>query len=363
MMFFLAVIVLCFTGLQFVVALANLLFPNRLKPAEIPDDLISVLIPARNEEKNIGRLLEDLRKQACFNLEILVFDDESTDSTAETVRQAAAKDPRVRLLVSDGLQEGWLGKNRACHQLGTEARGAYFMFIDADVRIGNDFISKVLAGANKNATGLLSIFPRQVMCTPGEWSTVPVMNYILLTLLPLILVSKAKYSSLSAANGQFMLFDAAVYRKYSPHKHFRDKKVEDIAIIRYLKQEKVPVACLAGEGDITCRMYGNFAEAVHGFSKNIVMFFGGSTVLAIAFWSITTLGFIPVITTLSPEVTLAYLAVIILIRIMVSAVSRQSIGRNLLYLVPQQLSMGLMIIQSIRNSIRKQYTWKGRNIS
>lgn len=363
MMFILAVIVLAFTGLQSMVVLANLLFRNRLEHGEPPDDLVSVLIPARNEENNIGSLLEDLRKQSFHNLEILVFDDESTDSTAEIVEQAAAHDPRVSLLFSGGLQEGWLGKNRACHQLAEAARGRFFMFIDADVRIGNDFISKVLAGAKEQKTGLLSIFPRQVMGSPGEWSTVPLMNYILLTLLPLILVSKTKYSSLSAANGQFMLFDADVYRKYSPHRHFRDKKVEDIAIIRYLKQEKVPVACLAGEGEISCRMYGNFAEAVHGFSKNIVMFFGGSTALAILFWSITTLGFIPVIAALSPAVAAGYFAAVILIRVMVSAVSRQSIGRNLLYLVPQQLSMGLMIIQSIRNSVRKQYIWKGRNIS
>jgi glycosyltransferase involved in cell wall biosynthesis len=363
MMFYLAVIVLCFTGLQFAVALVNFLFSSRLKTGNDGGEFISVLIPARNEEHNIGSLLNDLRKQSYRNLEIIVFDDDSADFTAEIVKQAAAEDPRIRLIESEGLEEGWLGKNRACHLLAIEARGTYLLFLDADVRIGKNFISEALAGAVKRKTGLLSIFPRQVMLSPGEWSTVPVMNYILLTLLPLILVRKSKFSSFSAANGQFMLFDAAVYRKYLPHSHFRDQKVEDIAIIRYLKQEAIPVACLASEAGISCRMYSTFGEAVHGFSKNIVMFFGGSPVMAILFWSITTLGFIPVLAAISPALIAAYFIAIILIRILVSLTSRQSIGRNLLYLIPQQLSMGLMIYHSIRNSIRKQYTWKGRNIS
>lgn len=363
MMFYLAVTVLCFTGLQIAVALANFIFSSRLKSGNASGTFISVLIPARNEEHNIGGLLGDLRKQSYKNLEILVLDDESSDSTAEIVKHAATEDPRIRLMSSEGLEEGWLGKNRACHLLALEARGSYLLFLDADVRIGNDFLSKALAGAMKHKTGLLSIFPRQVMLTPGEWTTVPVMNYILLTLLPLILVRISKFSSLSAANGQFMLFDASVYRKYLPHSHFRYQKVEDIAIIRYLKQNKVTVACLSGESEISCRMYRSFGEAVHGFSKNIVMFFGGFSVLAIVFWSITTLGFIPVLAAFSPALAVAYFTGIILIRILVTATSRQSIGRNLLFILPQQLSMGLMIYHSIRNSLRKQYTWKGRNIS
>ncbi len=363
MMFYLAVTVLCFTGLQLLVALVNLLFRSPLRKSEISAVPVSVLIPVRNEEHNIGNLLSDLRQQAYKDLEILIFDDESTDATAEIVKLAALEDSRIKLISSLGLPEGWLGKNWACHNLAMQARGKFLMFVDADVRIGSHFISKVLASANEQKTGLLSIFPRQVMLSHGEWFTVPVMNYILLTLLPLVLVNKSSFSSLSAANGQFMFFDADIYHKYLPHKQFKDKKVEDIAIIRYLKQQKVPVACLAGEKEISCRMYSGFGEAVHGFSKNIVMFFGNSTLLAILFWSITTLGFIPVIMTMSPAVATAYFAAIILIRMIVSATSRQNIVWNLLFMIAQQLAMGLMIFYSVRNSVTKQYTWKGRNIT
>lgn len=362
MMFYLAVIVLIFTGLQLLVALVNLVFGQRLNDVLNTGELVSVLIPARNEEKNIGLLLSDLQKQLHQNLEILVFDDESTDATAEIVKQFTASDSRIRLIASTGLEPGWLGKNFACHQLALQSSGKYLLFLDADVRTGPTLIRKLLSKTRKDKLGLVSIFPRQMMLSPGEWMTVPVMNFILLTLLPLILVQKSSYPSLSAANGQCMLFDADVYKARWPHQLMRNHKVEDIAIIRQLKQEEVPVACLTGEIEVACRMYGNFGEAVNGFSKNIVMFFGNSMLLAVFFWAITTLGFIPVLLAMPAWVILAFFATLLLIRVVVSLASRQNVLMNLLYLLPQQIAMGLMILKSGSKTLKKQYTWKGRNI-
>ncbi len=264
---------------------------------------------------------------------------------------------------SKGLPDGWLGKNHACFSLAKQATGKYFLFLDADVKIGNNIIQQTTLFAQKYKLGLLSIFPMQIMKTLGEEITVPNMNYILLSLLPLVLVRKTNFTSIAAANGQFMLFQSEIYRKFQPHEKMRTSKVEDIKIARYFKKSKIKVACLTGNSSITCHMYNGFSEAIYGFSKNVIQFFGGSFVMAILFWLVTSLGFIAVLFSFSTLLFLLYLSVVGLTRIFISIVSKQSVFRNLLLAIPQQITMGIFILQAIVNSFKKQYTWKERSIS
>jgi glycosyltransferase involved in cell wall biosynthesis len=361
---YIAGFILIFTVLQLLVSLANLIFRQHL-PKNIfnNNSLVSVLIPARNEEKNIGNLLADLGEQNYQNLEILVFDDQSTDNTAQIVDSFSEIDSRIRLIKSTGLPKGWTGKNFACYSLSQHATGKYFLFLDADVRITGDVISQTLAFSEKNGVVLLSVFPRQILKSFGEHVTVPNMNFILLSLLPLVLVLKSGFASLSAANGQFMLFKTETYKKMNPHEKMKSEKVEDIKIARQFKKEKIKVACLTGIKNISCRMYSNYYEAVNGFSKNILMFFGDSGFLAVSFWLITTFGFLAVLFTFQTATLLLYFSALTLTRIFISIASKQNIFINLILQFPQQLTMGIIIYRAIINRINKQFTWKGRNIS
>jgi chlorobactene glucosyltransferase len=79
--------------------------------------LVSVLIPARNEENTIGRLLSDLQGQTYQNLEVIVYNDQSTDKTLQVINEHSLKDRRVRAINGISLPEGWIGKNHACHCL------------------------------------------------------------------------------------------------------------------------------------------------------------------------------------------------------------------------------------------------------
>lgn len=360
---FIAWFVLIFTLLQFMIALANLVFLQRFpKKIQNSNQLVSVLIPARNEEKNIGNLLAGLQNQDYKNIEIIIFNDQSTDKTASIVKGFTETDKRIKLIDSDGLPFGWLGKNHACFSLAKHAVGKYLLFLDADVKIGDNIIRQTIQFSEKHNLGLLSIFPKQIMKSLGEEITVPNMNYILLSLLPLVLVRKTGFSSIAAANGQFMLFQSDIYQKFQPHKKMKSSKVEDIEIARFYKRNKIKVACLTGNSSITCRMYSGFSEAVYGFSKNVIQFFGGSFFIAILFWLVTSLGFIAVLFSFSKLVFLLYLLVLVLTRIFISIVSKQSVLRNLKFIVPQQITMGIFIFQAIINTRKKQYLWKDRNI-
>ena len=169
-MIYVAGFIIVFTGMQLLVALANLLFRQPLsKEPKHSNPLVSVLIPARNEENNIENILSDLEKQNYQNIEILVFDDQSTDDTAKITDVFSEKDSRIHLLKSTGLSTGWLGKNYACFSLSQNAVGDYFLFLDADVRLDGNIISQTISFSQKHNLGLLSIFPTQLMKSWGEY--------------------------------------------------------------------------------------------------------------------------------------------------------------------------------------------------
>lgn len=352
-----------FSVIQLLIAFVNILFRQSFPGQNSAfKGLVSVLIPARNEEKNIANILRDLYEQDYQNIEIIVFDDLSVDKTAEIVNKHSKLDNRIRFIKSGGLPDGWLGKNYACYILSKFANGEYLLYLDADVRLKKDVIIKAVTLSEKFKLGLLSIFPVQKMITIGERIAVPAMNYILLSLLPLVLVRKSNYQSLASANGQFMLFNSARYRELSPHKKVKDNKVEDIKIARYFKQKGVKTACIAGNDNIKCRMYESFNEAVDGFSRNIFAFFSNSIIAALLFWIITTFGILAVLLTLDIIMVILFVLIITITRIIISIISNQNILMNLVLFIPQQLAIGCFIYRALINKYKKQHQWKGRKI-
>ncbi len=359
---YIAYTVIVFTAIQLLVVFVNFVFNQKMKYSTTKGAMVSVLIPARNEEQNILKLLKDMSTQDYHNYEVLVFDDQSTDSTAENVTAYMQRDKKVRLIESNSLPNGWLGKNHACHSLAMEAKGDYLLFLDADVRIKHNMIGKTVSFAHKHSLALVSIFPKQIIKSWGEYATVPIINYILLTLLPLILIRKIRFSSIAAANGQYMFFDKKNYIKLLPHQTMKAEKVEDIKIARYYKQQQLKTACLANEKDIKCQMYNSYKGSLNGFSKNVTTFFGDSTLLTILFWMVTTLGFIAIQLVYGYKGLAIYIVVVLLIRILFSLISNQSGSKNIIYMLAQQVSLGVIIIKSIQNKLKKEHIWKGRNV-
>jgi len=360
---YLAYFILFFTVLRLLVSVFNLLTKQWLHPGNPTDTpLVSVLIPARNEEKKIANLIEQLQKQMYPDLEILIYDDLSEDSTYQLAQSYAETDSRFLIINGQPLPEGWLGKNHACHQLAKQAKGKYFLFLDADVSIGKNLISQAMAHLQRHKLALLSIFPVQEMRSFSEKITVPLMNWILVSLLPLIFTRISGWSSFSAANGQFMLFEASVYRKQQYHKIHRTNKVEDITIFRYMKKQSLKVHTILGNKQIKCRMYETWEDAIQGFSKNVFEFFGGSKTAAMLFGLITTFGFIFVVLTLPFYTVLLYFSAVILLRIIIAAISRQDILSNLLLAPLQQIGFLYVVFKAYVWQKKRSTQWKGRNI-
>ncbi len=356
-------IILGFALIRMTVSLVNMFSNLNLPEAQrVYNDLVSVLIPARNEAQNLPGLLEALRSEDHENLEIIVYDDHSEDQTANVVRDKAEKDTRIQLMQGKELPEGWLGKNYACHQLAAKANGDYFLFLDADVSVSADLISKSLDFVKRKQLSLLSIFPKQQIHSLGERLTVPLMNWILLTLLPMILIRKSSRPSLAAANGQFMWFEKDCYQRHKWHEQVKDNLVEDIEIIRMMKEFNYEVCTLLGNRDISCRMYTNYKQGLNGFAKNVVEFFGGSPVIAVLFAFLVISGIFIIPFYLGICMFIVYLTILIAIRIFVSIASKQSGLKNLLFHIPQMVTFVLMVGKGIHVNLTGRYNWKGRKI-
>ena len=177
-----------------------------------PAPLISVLIPARNEEANIGACLDSLRRQDYPEVEILVLDDSSTDGTADIVARAAAEDARVRLLRGEPLPPGWAGKPFACHQLAREAGGSWLLFTDADTVHAPNVLSYVLRAALGSNAALISGFPYQKTTSISQKMALPILfYYMLLIWMPLWWLQRSERALPTVAIGQFMFFSTAAY--------------------------------------------------------------------------------------------------------------------------------------------------------
>ncbi len=244
---------------------------NYKLPKNIIDSppLVSVLIPARDEEKNIYRCLRSLAKQDYPNIEILVLDDNSKDKTANIVEEFASKDRKVKLIRGKPLKTGWLGKSYACHQLSENANGDYFLFVDADTLHFPDSISSALASLTCNGLDAISVFPKQITVTIHERMMVPCANFIILSFLPLILIKKTRYPLFCTAIGQFMLFKRSVYEEIGGHKSVKGEILDDVHISKQVKRCGYRFMIFDGRSNIYCRMYRSLKEVIRGYTRAI----------------------------------------------------------------------------------------------
>ncbi len=211
-----------------VLNLRSLKRPLRHAKVPRPAPLISVLVPARDEEANIGACLESLQQQDYPNFEVLVLDDNSVDGTAGIVNRIAAGDNRIKLITGAPLPDDWTGKPFACYQLAQRASGDWLLFVDADTIHAPNMLRSVLDTALKSKISLLSGFPRQLAASLPQMIAVPMIYFIIMGWAPLWLIHRLKSTRPSVAIGQFLLFSRDEYWRIGGHKVVKSRILEDI---------------------------------------------------------------------------------------------------------------------------------------
>jgi chlorobactene glucosyltransferase len=237
---------------------------------------LSVLIPARNEAAVIEGTVTALLAQGYRNFELILLDDNSTDGTADLVRQAAEGDPRLRVINGQPLPDGWAGKNWACHQLSQAAGGEYLVFTDADVRWGDGALQALVNELADTRADVLTIWSTQDTETLGERWCVSLMALVVLGYLPHLAVNYIPHPVFAAANGQCLTLKREAYDRIGGHAAVRQEIVEDIRMAQIAKANGLRLRMTDGNGRVRCRMYRSWSDVRNGYAKNITAGYGDS---------------------------------------------------------------------------------------
>ena len=250
-------------------------------PAPPPSNapLISLCVPARNEERNIRLCVEGLLRQDYPNFEIIVLDDRSTDGTAEILGKllresesllSHGKESAPSLLIMSGsdLPEGWAGKPHALVQASAVARGEWLCFVDADTFLSPNTLSACYAKALDTRADMFTIMTFQILDSFWEKVVMPIVMTALSVGFSPRKVNDPN-SKDAIANGQFILIKRAVYDAIGGHESVKDQIVEDKAISEQVKWNGYRLIVADGHGVARTRMYTSLPEMWEGWTKNI----------------------------------------------------------------------------------------------
>lgn len=248
---------------------------EKIKPQE-PFPLVSVLIPARNEEKNIKKCVTSLLKSDYPRLEIFVLDDNSRDKTYEIVRRFSIREKRLKVIKGKELPPGWTGKTWSCHQLARAAQGEWFLFTDADTTHKPQSISAAFASAQKTQSVFVTCIPGLIAKTWAEKLYMPVIHFAFIALIPFKLVNYSKDSRLTFGIGPFLLIKRNFYFSFGGHESVKARIVDDMALAKKVKENNGKISVIDGTKIMNVRFYTCFREVWKGFSKNSYEAIGGS---------------------------------------------------------------------------------------
>jgi len=223
--------------------------------------LVSIIIPTRNEERNIARCLESLMHQNYSNTEIIVVDGNSTD---DTVKIATSYD-EVTVVREPDRPEGWVGKPWACYFGYQQASGEVFLFTDADTSHRMDSLKATLAELEQS-DGFISLLTTQEFKSFWEH-----LLSIVFLIISLSVRGTKGTGNVHIANGQYMMFTRATYEQLGTHQVVADSIIEDLAFGTLAAKAGNPPKIIAHHNLVRTRMYRSLDEIQEGFGKNLAL--------------------------------------------------------------------------------------------
>jgi cellulose synthase/poly-beta-1,6-N-acetylglucosamine synthase-like glycosyltransferase len=332
---------------------------------------VSVLVPARNEERNILNLLNSISNQNYPNYELIILNDNSTDNTAKIVSEFIANNSHIniQLIIGRELPSGWIGKNWACFQLSESANGDILIYTDADNTHSKDAIITSVNVINRNNVDFLSAFPEQILVTFWEKVITPFIDLVLYSLLPLILVKNSKFTSLSAANGQWIVIAKDAYKITGGHNTLKNKIVEDVEFCKLIKSKNLKAMVLNGQEIIFTRMYHNLTEIISGFNKNFYGLTNNNIFIFLFLMTFfTLLGILPFVYLFCFALNYVIILTLLLLlwQILLSLMIKQNKITEILFqfiTLPIKLIFVFIIgIKSMYSNYSGNITWKDRKV-
>ncbi len=241
---------------------------KKQRHADAAGNSVTVLIPARNEEAGIAACVSSVLASQWSKLEVIVMDDNSTDRTYEICEEIAASDSRLKVMKGRELPMGWNGKQRACWKMALAASGDWLLFLDADVRLSEDAIARLVHAAQSGETDLLSGFPKQLTETWLEKFLIPMMHFLLLGYLPLQRMRSSLRPEYAAGCGQLFFARRTAYMTCEGHKAICNSRHDGIKLPRVFRKLNFKTDVFDASDLASCRMYHSAGQVVRGLLKN-----------------------------------------------------------------------------------------------
>jgi glycosyltransferase involved in cell wall biosynthesis len=337
---------------------------------------VSVLVPARNEEGAIGRLVTDVLASEGIDVELVVLDDASEDATASIVASLAESDPRVRLVRGLPPPAGWCGKQHACWQLSQAAQHDTWVFLDVDVKPARDGIARSVGLLEASNGGLMSGFPRQETGSFLEWLLLPLIHFVLLGYLPLARARQVNTPSLGAGCGQLFVTRRKDYEQAGGHAAIRRSLHDGVKLPRAYRRAGLMSDIFDATEIASCRMYSRSIDVWRGLSKNategvgsaatifpFTLLLGGGAVLPVvlAAWGLVTrfAGW----PSGGPAVALTAAVLAYLPRILEAVRFRQSLWSVPLHPLGVAVFLVIQWTAWVRKSLGFETAWRGRRLA
>lgn len=253
---------------------------NELKPLSVREFLsakseprVSVLLPARNEEKRVlADCVNSLLAQTFENFEVIAVNDCSIDSTGDILRRFAQGNSKLRVIEGAELKADWLGKPFVLQQALLQASGEWIVSVDADIIFAPETIRAAISYAELNNFDVLCLIPRDVCGSFWEIIFLPTFNWFRMLKMPPTRVNNPKYSE-SMGVGNFFVVRRACLEKIGDFESVKNEVAEDLRLAELLKKSGASFRLDYAPDLLKTRMYTGLAEIWTGFTKNL---FAGS---------------------------------------------------------------------------------------
>jgi chlorobactene glucosyltransferase len=256
---------------------------------------VSVVIPARNEEKDIERTVRSHLAQDYPDVRLIVVDDRSIDRTREILERLALEDSRLTVIPGGDPPAGWLGKPHALHLGARAADGDLILFADADVRYDPRALAESVSVLEEGALDLLAFFPR--FENRGFWENVLLPFLAVAVFLGFGFLALSRRVPLAMGAGAGNLVRRRSYDAAGGHAAIRGAVVDDVRLAVLLKRAGFRVAGFRAGDRVAVRMYRGFREVWNGFTKNVAWAYtgAGGVVLFALTILLLTVGIAPVV--------------------------------------------------------------------
>jgi hypothetical protein len=342
---------------------------NALTDGSIPGPAaagIAAIVPARNEEGVIAACVRSLAQQPEI-AEILVINDQSTDGTAGVLQQLTARVPHLRVLETQELPPGWVGKNNAVWIGASQSKSPWLLFTDADAQLAPAAVTRALQVARETGAALVSFSPEQRAETWYEKSLIPFVYCRLAKHFSFEAVNNPS-SPAAAANGQFLMIRREVYDAIGGHASVAGEVLEDVVLAKRAKAAGYRLWFGPGKGIVRTRMYRSFDTMWEGWKKNLYLLSGG-TPRAVFVEILSAVPWIPLLLlVVGMRLPLALVAALGLLMARHASYGRELTSNQfqpsyILYYVPGALLYAGVLWASYRAHTRGQVQWKGRQVS